>query len=179
AQHGGIRPLHMAAAADDATIVSLLIERGAEVDARDRNWNATPLGFAVFGERQRAIEVLSRVSRDVFNLTFTGKIERLRELVGEAPQLATAVNPDGRTLLMRLPDDEHMAQDTIDLLIAHGADPTHRTRQGRTAADMAHQRGLERAAERLRRMEGLARRSADASSGAEPKRTPPPTTHPS
>ena len=127
---GHSRPLHHAAGADAAGVIALLIARGAEVDPRESNWNATPLGFAIFGERRRAIDALARVSRDVFNLTFAGKVERLRELFDEEPALANAV-------------------DIIELFLAHGADAAARTDEGRTAVDMALERGLDTAAARL------------------------------
>jgi len=146
---GHSRPLHHAAGADAAGVIALLIARGAEIDPRESNWNATPLGFAIFGERQRAIDALARVSRDVFNLTFAGKVERLRELFDEDPALAKAVRPNGATPLMWLPDDEARAIDVIELFLAFGADAAARTANGKTAVEMALERGLDLAAERL------------------------------
>ena len=149
-EHGRSRPLHHAAAADAVRVISLLIERGAEVDARESNWHATPMGFAVYGQRPRALAVLGRVSRDIYNLTFTGNIARLRELLDAEPALAKTVSPHGGTPLMRLPDDETRALEIIDLFLAHGADPAARTEDGKAAADIALERGLDIAAERLR-----------------------------
>jgi ankyrin repeat protein len=146
---GHSRPLHHAAGADAAGVIALLIARGAEVDPRESNWNATPLGFAIFGERRRAIDALARVSRDVFNLTFAGQVERLRELFDEEPALATAVKTNGATPLMWLPDEEARAVDIIELFLAHGADPAARTVDGKTAIDLALERGLDTAAARL------------------------------
>ncbi len=94
-EHGRSRPLHHAAGADAVGVISLLIERGAEVDAREANWNATPMGFAVYGQRHRALEVLGGVSRDIFNLTFSGNVARLRELFATEPGLAKTVNQNG------------------------------------------------------------------------------------
>jgi ankyrin repeat protein len=146
---GHSRPLHHAAGADAVGVIELLIARGAEVDPRESNWNATPLGFAIFGERRRAIEALARISRDVFNLTFAGKVERLRELFDEEPALAKGVKTNGATPLMWLPDDEPRAIEIIDLFLAHGADPAARTVDGKTAVDWALERGLDIAAARL------------------------------
>jgi ankyrin repeat protein len=146
---GHSRPLHHAAGADAAGVIGLLIARGADVDPRESNWNATPLGFAIFGERRRAIDALARLSRDVFNLTFAGQVERLRELFDEEPALARAVKTNGATPLMWLPDDEARAVDIIELFLSHGADPAARSVGGKTAIDMALERGLDTAAERL------------------------------
>jgi uncharacterized protein len=147
--HG--RALHEAAAADAPKVIALLVQRGADVDARESNWNATPLGFAVFGHRGRAIAMLARVSRDVFNLAATGSLDRLRQVLDEEPSLAASVNSYGATPLMRLPDDEARAVQIVDLLLAHGADASVRAPDGRTAAAIALERGLDAAAERLLR----------------------------
>ena len=42
----GETPLHAAAAAGDADTVRLLLEHGGELDARDANFDGTPLGYA-------------------------------------------------------------------------------------------------------------------------------------
>ena len=49
----GETALHAAAYAGRAQTVSLLLERGAEVDARDANFDATPLAFATVGSGER------------------------------------------------------------------------------------------------------------------------------
>jgi ankyrin repeat protein len=147
----GTRPLHIAAAHDAAAVAALLIDRGAEVDARDTAWDATPLGWAVFAMRPRAIDLLSRASRDLFNLVFVGAAARVRDLLAEDPSLAQTTKADGRTLLMSLPDDDEQALEMVELVFAHGADPTARNADGHTAADLAARRALDAAAERLRR----------------------------
>ena len=62
----GTRALHEAAYTDAAGVTALLIERGAAVDPRETRYGNTPLGHAVYGRRQRTIDLLARVSRDVF-----------------------------------------------------------------------------------------------------------------
>ncbi len=53
-----LRPLHIAAAHDALAVAALLIERGAEVDPIEENWNNTPLGLAVYHDHPRMIELL-------------------------------------------------------------------------------------------------------------------------
>ncbi|MEK6321924.1 MAG: ankyrin repeat domain-containing protein [Acidobacteriota bacterium] len=57
---------------------------------------------------------------------------------------------DGNTPLMWLPEDEARATEIVELLLAHGADPTIRNKEGMTAADCAEKRGLYVVAELLR-----------------------------
>ena len=144
------RPLHIAAYNDSLRVGQLLIERGAEIDPVETNWGNTPLDAAVYSQSLRMIELLGQVSRDVWNLTFTGKLERLREVLATEPQLATVSSTHYGTPLMFLPEDESRALDVIELLVAKGADPSIRNGDGHTAADRAERRGLFRAAELLR-----------------------------
>jgi ankyrin repeat protein len=48
----GETPLHLAAAAGDADTVRVLLEHGAELDARDDNYHGTPLGYATVSSRE-------------------------------------------------------------------------------------------------------------------------------
>jgi ankyrin repeat protein len=144
------RPIHIAAAHDALRVAAFLIERGAEIDPVETNWDNTPLDFAVYHQKPRMIELLSRVSRDIWNLTFTGQVERLGELLRQHPERARVVNENGATLLMWLPDDEDRAKEIARLLIAHGADPSIRNSEGKAAADLAERRGMFDVAEMLR-----------------------------
>ncbi|HYN81672.1 MAG TPA: ankyrin repeat domain-containing protein [Gemmatimonadaceae bacterium] len=147
------RPLHIAAYNDSLRAGGLLIGRGAEVDPIESAWGNTPLGAAVYSQSLRMIELLGRVSRDVWNLTFTGNVERLRDVMASEPQLGRVVGSGQSTPLMWLPDDEPPALEIIDLFLANGADPSIRNKDGHSAADRADKRGLFRAAELLRERE--------------------------
>jgi ankyrin repeat protein len=149
-EQGRQSPLHVAAYSDAPRVASLLIERGAAVDPRESIWGGTPLSFAIYAQKPRMIELLSSVSRELFPLASLGKVERLRELLRDEPELARVVKA-GRTPLMGLPDDQARALDIVELFLAHGADPTLRNNEGLIAADCARQRGLEEVANRLRR----------------------------
>jgi Ankyrin repeats (many copies) len=48
----GGQPLHMAAYCGNAAVVRLLLEAGADVDARDARFDSTPLAFATVGSRE-------------------------------------------------------------------------------------------------------------------------------
>ena len=141
--------MHEAASNDAVHVAELLIARGAEVDPREDQWGATPFVFAIYGKHQRMIDLLGRHSRDLWNLAFTGKVDRLRALLTAEPELAKAAHPSGDTPLMRLPDDDARAREIVELFLAHGADPTRRNRDGKTAADLANERAMFDIAARL------------------------------
>ena len=144
------RPLHMAAGANAVRVAQLLIARGAEIDPRETQWGSTPLGFAVYGNRREMIQLLVPLTRSVWHLAWLGEVDRLRDLLQAEPHRAKEVTPNGGTPLMWLPDDDERAGKVVDLLLAHGADPTVRTKQERmTAAEYARQRGLDTAARKL------------------------------
>jgi len=144
----GHHPLHAAASSDSPSVAALLIQRGAEIDAREPRYGGTPLGWARHHERPRMIELLSPVSRDVFSLAAIGNVERLRQVLTAEPELARTVNW-GMTPLFCLPKDDGQAVEIVELLLAHGTDPTIRNRYGETAADCARKRGLDDAGESI------------------------------
>jgi len=144
-RNGRQRPLHVAGS---PRVAARLLERGAEIDYREASFGATALGFAVYGQNAPMIEILSRHSRDVWDLVFTGNLERLRAVLKDEPQRARA-SGDGQTPLMWLPGDDARAVEIVVLLLACGADPTIRNEDGLTAADLAGKRGLDAAARRL------------------------------
>lgn len=134
--------LHVAAASDATRTAELLVRRGADVDPVETEWESTPLGTAVYYEHAALIELLARHSRDVWNLTFIGNAERLREVLDAEPALARV--SASTTPLFWLPEDEEVAIEIVRIFIAHGADAAFRDgRNGRTAADAARTRGME------------------------------------
>jgi ankyrin repeat protein len=139
------RPLHVAAAHDAVEVAELLIERGAEIDPYELNYSNTPLDFAVYHEYPRMIDLLTSHSRDVWNLTTVGDVDRLREVIQAEPGLAKVSWQS--TPLFWLPEDEHKALEIVKLFLEHGADPNFRSnKDGSTAADVARKRGMRQVA---------------------------------
>jgi ankyrin repeat protein len=144
----GATALHRAAHANAVPVLDLLLARGAQVDLRDPRWHGTPFGWSVATGRAFAAERLASVTRDARALVRSGRVERLRALLHESPALARErQRDDGEpTLLFALPDDESVAGELVELLLAHGVDRTVRNAQGHTAADVARARGLDEVA---------------------------------
>jgi ankyrin repeat protein len=136
------RGLHNAVAGDSIDVVKLLVAHGADIDRPTTRFGGA-MGFAAHFERRDIAAFLAPLSRDVFNLTYLGMAERLRELFAKDPQLANAVAPRaGITPLFCLPDDEDAAVAITTLLLAHGADPNIVNKDGLTAEQDARRRGL-------------------------------------
>jgi len=151
ASQGRKRALHEAAAAAAERCAELLIARGADVDIRERTYNATPLGWASYFHRQPMIELLGRHSRDVWDLAHNGLVDRLREVLREEPARACETSLQYGSPLFWLPSDADKALEVATLLLACGADRAVRDAAGRTAAEVATKRGMEEVATLLRR----------------------------
>jgi ankyrin repeat protein len=144
------RPLHRAAVNNALRAARLLLERGADIDPRDRRYHATPIAWALHGDHTGMVTFLSQFSRDLRVLCVGGYVERVRDLLADDPSLARQVDANGTTPLWWLPDDDAKAQEVIDALLKAGTDPSVRSKDGSTAAESAHRRGLNAAAALLR-----------------------------
>jgi ankyrin repeat protein len=141
----GARALHLAAYNEAEAVIRLLIDRGAEIDPRDATYHNTPIGWAQFGRRQRALDLLAPHTRDIFVLTSTGRVDRLADVLEGTARPPAGGDADD-SLLFYLPDDDGAAVEAVRLLLAKGMDPAIRRPDGSTAAQVARARGLEAAA---------------------------------
>jgi ankyrin repeat protein len=161
AQRPGHRPLHVAAYKGAIRAARLLIKRGAQIDPIDSVHKDTPLFFAMWAQQSELISWLSRYSRDVWALSFTGYVERVREVLRAEPRIATT--PGESTPLFWLPEDESKALELVELFVDAGVDVSFRRNEdGMTAAQVARRRGANRVADRLFELE--TRPTAPASS---------------
>jgi len=137
------RGLQVAVAGGSLEVVTLLVAHGADIDRPTTSFGGGAMGYAAHFDRREIAAFLMPLSRDVFELTYLGMADRLRELFTEDPQLANAVTPKaGITPLFCLPDDEDAAVEMTTLLMAHGADPSLVNKEGMTAEQVARKRGL-------------------------------------
>jgi len=145
----GKRALHEAAYRNALRAARFLVEHGTEIDPRETIHNGTPIGWAAHGDKTEMVKFLSQYSRDIWTLCFNGYVDRVRQILAEDPSRARLVDKDGMTPLWWLPDDDAKAMQIVELLLAAGADPSAKSKHGRTAADWARRRGMRDEADRL------------------------------
>lgn len=133
--------LHIAASNDAFDVARYLLEHGANLEARESNWNNTPFDHALYGDHTEMMRLLANRSRNLFHLSVAGAVERIRDLLGAEPALAKVVE-DSETPAMYLPDDESAAYETVRLLLVNGLDVSIVNSSGQTAPDLARKRGL-------------------------------------
>jgi ankyrin repeat protein len=144
----GISPLHRAVQTGSLALVKRLVERGADVDLRERRWHGTPMSWAVVLGQPHVADFLAPLSHDVRPFATQARLDRLQAALAEQPWRANErLAGDCPTALYCLPDDEEGAAEVARILLAHGADPRMRNDKGQTPADWARQRGLDEAAE--------------------------------
>jgi hypothetical protein len=82
----------------------------------------------------------------------------VREILAEDPSRARLVAQSGVTPLWWLPDDEGKAMQIVEMLLAAGADPSMKSKDGRMAVDWARRRGMRDVAARLETATATSRR---------------------
>ena len=87
----GVTPLHLAAASGSGAIVTLLLEQGADADAKESEWGQTPLMFAAAENRVAAIRALLDYGADSTVTTKTIDIAHQSQLDRAASNLQKKV----------------------------------------------------------------------------------------
>jgi len=113
----GATALHHAAFHGHRAIAELLIEAGAEVNARDGQHHATPAGWAIHYLRERGALLAIEIEDALFAIR-RGDAELLARLITRHPVLADAVDRDGTPLR----DQAAMADPAIARLVSSRRD---------------------------------------------------------
>ena len=90
----GATPLHYAAEAGDRAVVAALLDAGADINARDGRFGATPAGWAIEYLRARGA-LLGMEIEDAKRAAANGDLELLRHYVTRLPALREAIANDG------------------------------------------------------------------------------------
>lgn len=143
--HEGATALHRAVQGGSVAAALTLLEAGADIDRREPRFQGTALSWAIALKQPELAAELAPRSRDVRALSRLGEVDRLREVLTASPGLAHELlrGVEAPTALFCFADDDETAADVVTLLLAFGADRSVRDAQGRTAAVLARQRGLE------------------------------------
>jgi ankyrin repeat protein len=145
----GVTPLHKAVHAGALDVVELLLAAGADVNRRERKWRGTPMSWSIVLHKPHIAQRLASISSDVRALAMSAQIARLESVLHNDPTLAnhTLAGHDAPTPLFCLPDDDEAAAAVTRVLLAHGAEPSVRNPQGKTAEQAARFCGLDDAAD--------------------------------
>jgi uncharacterized protein len=154
ADEQNVRALHEAAYANAVDAAKALVERGAEVDPVEQNYGGTPFGGAAHYLNREVMDFLAPLSRDVWNLTYDGRVDRLREVLAEKPERARVEWDEWSPLLWLPPQDEDAAIAIAKLFVQHGANPHRRASNGATPLSRAEALGMTRLAEYFRSLSG-------------------------
>ena len=104
----GATALHVAAFHGRRAVVELLLDAGAELNARDDTFGATPAGWAIEYLRERGALLAVEIEDALFAIR-RGDAELLARLVERHPVLASAVDRTGTPLAAhaaRAPDPQ-------------------------------------------------------------------------
>lgn len=127
----GATPLHFAALNGHQDVIELLVDRGADLEARDDEFNATPISWANEKGNMSVVHNLSDrgalVSID--RAAAFGLVDLIREYIADGTENLNVVGGFGTPLheaaLWGYPE-------IVELLLQNGADPTIPNVDGRT-----------------------------------------------
>jgi uncharacterized protein len=140
------RPLNRAAGRNSLAAAQALVERGAEIDSVENNYGGTALGNATHFLHREVSDFLAARSKDVWNLTYNGYLDRLREVIEAEPERARVDWDVWSPLLWLPPNDEDVAIEMARLFVKHGADKRRRASNGDTPRSRAEALGMMRLA---------------------------------
>lgn len=143
-------PLHYALAHrksrdEELPVIRLLLERGADVDAKARNyWDETPLFSAVRGSYTEAVRLLLDQGADATRINHLGESllhlnaatwdDKTAKMLIDAGAPLESTDRQGRTALHLAAHNNKL--DVVKTLLAAGADPYAKDNKGRIPSDL-------------------------------------------
>jgi ankyrin repeat protein len=145
--------LHNYALWNHPDAVTTLLQHGADPDAKENNWQATPLGLALHHHHWPVVDVLLPISNNLFDVCRMADAERAAILLARDPALPQQRTPMGNTPLHIVSQAKQDDPDfdasvaTIELLLKYGADPMAVNHEGKTPVQWYRQLGMDEVAD--------------------------------
>jgi len=130
-------------------VLNFLLEHGASLTVRDLAFHGSPVGWAYYCNRRDIFDLLIDQA-GIHDLVRFDRIDRLRAVLEENPQLARSCDARGLTPLHYLHGHLKHAQEIVDVLIAHGADVNARDSAGQSVLETVNRMGTPEMVEHLR-----------------------------
>ncbi len=135
-RHEQATPLHFAAIENQREMVDLLLRSHADLNARDDEFNMTPIGWANEKGHRNMVEYLASqgAKMDLYSAAALGLTDRVRQFLAESSVEVNEFKHYGAPI--------HEASlwghvEIVKLLLAHGADASLRNTHGQTALEIA------------------------------------------
>jgi ankyrin repeat protein len=147
--------LHAYALSNKPDAVTTLLQAGADAEAKEIHWHATPLGMALHHHHWPVVGVLLPISNDLLDVCRMADSKRAAILLSQDPAQVRRRTPKGNTALHVVSQAKQSDPDfndsvaTIDLLLKHGADPTALNGERKTPAQWYRQLGMDEIADYL------------------------------
>jgi ankyrin repeat protein len=145
--------LHKYALWNRPDAVTTLLQHGADPQATENHWQATPLGMALHHHHWPVIEVLLPICTNLFDVCRMADADRAQVLLARDATLAQRRTSMGNTALHLVSqakqDDPDFAASvaTIELLLKYGADRHALNQEGRTPQQWYRQFGMDELAD--------------------------------
>jgi uncharacterized protein len=136
ARHETATALHFACLRGHHAVIELLLAHGADLNARDGEYDSPPIGWANESGQSATVEFLDAkgAAYDLGQAAAFGKNERVRVALGADPSIGNRSYGYGTPL--------HLAAlwghvEIVELLLKHGADPSLKSKDGHTVYQIA------------------------------------------
>jgi ankyrin repeat protein len=147
--------LHRYASCNKPEAVATLIAKGADPNAREKNWHATPLGMALHHHHWPVVDVLLPCTSNLLDMCRVADSQRAQRVLAQDPTQILERTPSGNSALHVVSQAKQDDPDfdastaTIEVLLKYGADPMLLNNEGKTPIQWYRQFGMDEVADYL------------------------------